>query len=223
MSNQNHIPVVNTDIYEEPVEKPPYPLEASSWGKNSYYHHCDHLNSRVNFSVCMHVMGKWEDNEKVTSSLYGSCCDRLEDGQCPALAMRKEELEAGESLYYQPPLKVKKPVSNPRRTRSVTPSFLNQPSKRTERRLEQVNNTVQKKTVAPKKESAAPSMINMDMGKMVNDMVKTNSSQPENKVTADLTKKTNPANTDSLPMTRQSWETPLQFAKRKMAAMENKQ
>ncbi len=76
------------------------PPEASSWGKNAFYHSCSVIEQKRSFAACMHTIGAVEKgNEHYLNE--ESCLRAIKNGSCEAMAMRAEEVAAGKALYYQ--------------------------------------------------------------------------------------------------------------------------
>ena len=210
---------INTDVYEEPTEKPPYPVEASGWGKNSYYHHCDIHGWQVNFAVCVTLLKRAEEGNTSSLGTYTHCIDKIKRGECPAVKMRQQEIEAGEALYYLPRLKVKQSAHAPRMKRYESSSSMNTS---TQKRLDTFERKLRGEEVQsyqpaapklkPKKSAPADQPLVMDMGQMVNDMMK-ESSKPSPKLVTDDKKSESVQITTKIE--RLPGETPLQFARRK--------
>lgn len=225
-------------FYEPADEQPPYPLEASGWGKNTYYHHCPVHNWQTNYAVCVTLIEKAENGLRKNLGSYAKCVDCIKSGECPAVAMRQQEKEAGHALYYQPRRELKKltepladkPVSSlgSVTSRKPRPSIMSIPATAAE--------SARPAPVKPKpKVDAAP--IVMDMSKIVNDLARgrvavkeaaeslnkfadsmsnieiaSAESCPDKKVTNELTVQVEPVSTR---IERLPGESPLQYARRK--------
>jgi len=211
MSTQ--IPAVNLDIYEEPKEKPPYPLEASSWGTNSFWHRCDHTEQSRNFSLCVMVMSMVQDGKKCRPG-YEDCWKAVEQGSCPAIAMRQEEVAAGQSLYYLPRLKVKAVEPLTKRSRPATFSSM----------MKQTSEPAPDPKPAVKKPQG---IVSLDMSEVVNDLMKEEVAAKSKPARSEAAKPARPPKekkAEDKPVTQQPikrlpGETPLQFVRRKKAAL----
>lgn len=92
-----------SEAVQQPVVQPEgkAPLEASTWGKNAFYHHCRVTEQRRNFAACMNILLAIRDKRINEGSDYGGCVNAVKNGNCPAVAMRKEEIAAGHAIYYK--------------------------------------------------------------------------------------------------------------------------
>ena len=227
MNAEDFIKNINLDIYEPISESPPYAVEASGWGKNSFYHSCDHVGHSKNFSVCRNIM-MLHAKGKTPIAGYEPCFAAVEKGKCPAIKMHKEEIDAGRALYYHPRLHVKKSQPNTKSIRDYTPETSSQSTEdaaRLKKRIDdkfdrqsgKIKPTVQEKPTV--KKSAAPTeMVNMDMGKIVKDLMKEDVKPVEKVATAPKVRITEKVSTD---LTRLPGESPLQFARRKIKLTQN--
>jgi len=76
-----------------------HPLEFSLKGNNTIYVGCEFRAFRQNYAICLNVIKAYEEGRR---KLEEECCSEIKRGVCPALAMRKEEVEAGYALHYKP-------------------------------------------------------------------------------------------------------------------------
>lgn len=202
--------MTDMDKIYEPLaieDQPPYPIEASEWGKNSLYHECEIVQQRKNVAICMQLNRIVARGDKVRIE-YEPCKQAILTRACPAIRMREEEEAAGEALYYQPRRKVKMTQTTTRLDRPAASSSLISDETR-HKREEQLDARVSGRHV-PKQKPASKSKpeqpIQMDMSKMLNDMMK-KETRPEPKPVE-----------KSAVIVRQPGESPLAFARRKMAA-----
>lgn len=200
------------DIYEPATEQPPYPVEASGWGRNSFYHYCENHGWRTNFAVCVTLLDHHANKKTSDLGTYSKCLSCISNGSCPAIKMRQEEIAAGQALYYQPRRVVKMPTSSSTFARRPGTSMSSMMSETTRRRIESLetrfddadDKPIAKKAQKPKSPVTEQPIV-MDMSKMVNDMMKKQeltvmqSSKPATPVT----------------ITRNPGESPLEFARRK--------
>lgn len=76
------------------------PIELSADGKrNAYSHPCNVMGYRANFAVCIHLMEKRKEGR--LSAIYSACSAAIGNKRCPAIKMRKEELEKGQAIYFE--------------------------------------------------------------------------------------------------------------------------
>lgn len=76
-----------------------YPIEFSIKGNNTHYHHCEHIGGMKGYAICLHTIKAHEEGRRKPTD---QCSPQIEKGICPALAMRKQEQEAGHTLFYTP-------------------------------------------------------------------------------------------------------------------------
>lgn len=227
MNAEDFIKNINLDIYEPISELPPYAVEASGWGKNSFYHTCDHVGHNKNFSVCRNIMMLHAKGKKPIAG-YEQCFAAVAKGKCPAIKMHQEEIDVGRALYYHPRLHVKKSQPNTRSIRDYTPDSPTRSTEDTARLKKRIDDkfdrqagrikpTVKVKSIA--KKSAAPTeMVNMDMGQIVKDLMKQDTKPVEKISTTPKVRITEKVSTD---FKRLPGESPLQFARRKMKLTQN--
>ena len=139
---------------------------------------------------------------------YSACVAAIGKGTCPAIAMHQEEIDAGRGLYYLPKMVVKRdaPIATIKtRSTLATPDSV----ERTKHRIDKAFDKNPAKKAKPIKVKTAakpqPAMLNMDMSVIVKDLME-EEKQPVKKVTPEVK-----------DLTRLSGESPLAFAKRKMA------
>jgi hypothetical protein len=77
-----------------------YPIERSMSGDNSLYHFCETFNARSNYAVCLHTILAARRCDPDQEALRPMCYDAIKARQCPAIEMRREEIEAKRALYY---------------------------------------------------------------------------------------------------------------------------
>lgn len=82
----------------EPITIEVLPADVSKSGKNSFYHSCPLLNRRASYAVCLHTIDAAEDGRLPETC---ECNPHIGRGLCDALAMRKQEQEAGRALFFQ--------------------------------------------------------------------------------------------------------------------------
>lgn len=85
-------PAISPECEDGSVE-----LKMSKGGINAYYHTCDVYQGRSNYAVCLHTIDAVRDRRV---QLRSSCQEAIERGTCPAIAMRKQEEEAGHALFF---------------------------------------------------------------------------------------------------------------------------
>lgn len=73
-------------------------MALSRGGRNTVYHNCDIYQGRPNYAACLMVMDQAFDG--VNRELRPQCHDAIANRTCPALAMRKAELQAGRALFF---------------------------------------------------------------------------------------------------------------------------
>lgn len=76
------------------------PPEASRAGRNRYYHQCEPVGSSRHYGVCLFTLEAFERGQKLNET---PCVEAMRNGTCPALAMRKQERDAGQALYFKAP------------------------------------------------------------------------------------------------------------------------
>ena len=78
--------------------QPDYPPEQSMAGINSFNFGCKPVGYSPGYCVCLHKLAAYERDQGLKS--YPECEKAIRNKECPALAMRKEEREAGKALYF---------------------------------------------------------------------------------------------------------------------------
>lgn len=74
-------------------------IEASADSKrNAYSFACSVVGYRPNFSVCLHLMTKRKEGRLDVN--YATCSAAIGNKTCPAIKMRKEELDKGQAIYF---------------------------------------------------------------------------------------------------------------------------
>lgn len=77
-----------------------YPPEKSMGGTNMKVIRCEYLEAASNYAVCLHRINAREKGSAPESVIGERCVRAIDNKSCPALAMKKEEAEAGRALYY---------------------------------------------------------------------------------------------------------------------------
>lgn len=76
------------------------PVTASADGqRNAYIHSCDALKQRRHYAVCLHLCSERKGGR--LDIIYSDCSALIGKKTCPALKMRKEEIEAGHAIYFE--------------------------------------------------------------------------------------------------------------------------
>lgn len=75
-----------------------YPVEASATGKNAYMHACDIVQQRVPFAAC--CIRIQDRKAGRLSKELATCSAAIGKRECPAMAMRQRELDAGKAIYF---------------------------------------------------------------------------------------------------------------------------
>jgi hypothetical protein len=74
-------------------------VDASADGKrNAYSFACSVVGYRPNFSVCLHLMTQRKLGRLNVN--YATCSAAIGNKTCPAIKMRKEELDKGQAIYF---------------------------------------------------------------------------------------------------------------------------
>lgn len=71
--------------------------DRSAGGINKYCHYCDVNCKQTLYAICLHTI---DYIERGNSTDWDRCEDAIRTNNCPAQAMRKEELDAGQALYF---------------------------------------------------------------------------------------------------------------------------
>lgn len=75
------------------------PIEDSANGKtNAYSHYCGSVMHSKNYAVCLHLIE--ERKQGRLNPQYADCSASIGKKVCPAIAMRKQEVEAGKALFF---------------------------------------------------------------------------------------------------------------------------
>ena len=72
--------------------------EFSMGGINAFSHGCKTVGFTPGYAVCLHKMAAYERDGGLKA--YPECEKAIRNKDCPAIAMRKEELVAGKALYF---------------------------------------------------------------------------------------------------------------------------
>lgn len=75
------------------------PVTASMSGNNTIYHYCEQLERRSSYGLCLYTLKAYEEGKL---PLDNSCHTCIMSGQCPALALRQQERDAGRALFFKP-------------------------------------------------------------------------------------------------------------------------
>jgi hypothetical protein len=76
------------------------PIESSADGKrNAFHHHCAIVQGNKPYAVCLHLCEKRK--QKALPVIYSDCSAAIGRKACPALKMRKEEIEKGHAIYFK--------------------------------------------------------------------------------------------------------------------------
>ncbi|QNK01644.1 hypothetical protein [Dyella telluris] len=86
------------DIPNDPINEDKLPMGESRSGSNGYYFWCDQYSGRSNYAVCLHTI---EAVLEKRPNLRTSCQDAICSRTCPAIKMRKEEMQVGHALYFR--------------------------------------------------------------------------------------------------------------------------
>lgn len=79
---------------------PEFGIELSADGKRNAHHHiCLHTGNRPAYAVCLHLCS--ERKKGRLREIYSECSAVIGKGECVALKMRKEEIEAGRAIYFE--------------------------------------------------------------------------------------------------------------------------
>lgn len=74
------------------------PPEASMAGNNTCYCHCQALNKRNNYGVCLFTLKAFEEARLQSES---DCYQTISSGNCEARRYRQQERDAGKALFYK--------------------------------------------------------------------------------------------------------------------------
>lgn len=74
------------------------PPEASMAGNNTVYCHCQTLNKRSNYGVCLFTLKAYEEARLQPDS---DCHSTIASGNCDARRFRQQERDAGKALFYK--------------------------------------------------------------------------------------------------------------------------
>lgn len=75
------------------------PIESSADGKrNAFHHHCAIAEGNKAYAVCLHLCEKRK--EGALPVIYSECSVAIGKKTCPALKMRREEIEKGHAIYF---------------------------------------------------------------------------------------------------------------------------
>lgn len=199
-----------------------YTSADSKSGMNAHLHWCDYTDQRRYFGTCAHLIDAFNKGELGEGSVHGDCSHAMQRGNCPGLAMRAEELKAGKAIYFIPrtgnPDKPGKPKDeaagryNPRSAGYQAGWNRVSATSGAERTQAPVSSTP-----APKKPAkpAGPAIQNMDIGAVVTELAKQESSVQKD-TSAPTEKKA--AHKPEVKAERLPGESMLEMAKRLRAA-----
>lgn len=109
-----------------PVGDQVLPLEVSMQGKNKFYHFCEVTGKNEHYGICLHIKGALERGQKLqlTDCVHAIACDN-----CPAQALRREEIAADRALYYIETVTIEEPKERPEKAENTkidksSPSYL---------------------------------------------------------------------------------------------------
>jgi len=75
------------------------PIEASASGKNAYYlENCAVVGHRPAYAACLLRVEKRKSGR--LSTCFADCSAAIGKRECPAMRMRQEEIDKGESIYF---------------------------------------------------------------------------------------------------------------------------
>lgn len=75
------------------------PVEMSADAKeNAFHHYCATVGHFKNYAVCCHLMTKRKEGR--LSESYSECSVAIGKKVCPAIKMRREEIEAGHAIHF---------------------------------------------------------------------------------------------------------------------------
>jgi hypothetical protein len=75
------------------------PVELSIDAKeNAFCHYCPQVGHFKNYAVCNHLIDKRKQGR--LSAMYEECSVSISKKTCPAIKMRKQELEEGRSIHF---------------------------------------------------------------------------------------------------------------------------
>lgn len=76
-----------------------YPISQSADGTNAYYcDFCNHAGYRPNYASCLRRIADRKEGRLITNE--AQCSAAIGNKVCPAMAMKKEEKQAGHAIYY---------------------------------------------------------------------------------------------------------------------------
>ena len=76
-----------------------YPISQSADGSNAYYcDFCNHAGYRPNYASCLRRIADRKEGRLISNE--AQCSAAIGNRVCPALAMKKEEKQAGHAIYY---------------------------------------------------------------------------------------------------------------------------
>ncbi len=97
MLTDDEIAKLCQDPFGEALLLKEYPVELSRSPQNTIYHYCDVYQGRSSYAACLHFL---DANIEGRGYLRPDCEVAVKKGICPAVKMRKRELQAGRALYY---------------------------------------------------------------------------------------------------------------------------
>lgn len=137
------------------------PVSRSADRDNFYFHYCDQLGQQAHYMVCLHKIE--ERKEGRLKSVWAECSAAIGNKQCPALAMRKEELRVGKAIYFVPKTQTDKVVTMIRpsisvasRKQAASPAPVTKPEDSTIQTFKQLDFAEVVNAIAEKKEEPKP-------------------------------------------------------------------
>lgn len=81
------------------VDPDSHPIEASESGQNAHYcDHCNHAGHKPSYAACLHKI-KLRKSGRL-NTIWSDCSAAIGRKDCQALAMRKQEIDAGKALFF---------------------------------------------------------------------------------------------------------------------------
>lgn len=75
-----------------------YPVAFSAGGINAFTHGCKLAGQRLSYCVCVAKIEAFQRDRQLPPGM--SCNNEIRDGDCPAIRMRREEVEKGHAIYF---------------------------------------------------------------------------------------------------------------------------
>jgi hypothetical protein len=74
-----------------------YPVEASAWGKNAFYHNCEVVGHSPAFCICVNKLNAYKRGQR---NFNPECIAAIEYNQCGAVKMLAAEVEKGQAIHF---------------------------------------------------------------------------------------------------------------------------